>query len=122
MRFIKPISVLAAIAALVGCSHQATPLSTVAMPGSPVHVAAVEDDVQQAKDLITKKFTEARTQVESVQVTATAVARVYTFVCEYRRKEFGQMCAYEAKGQLDVASEKLTTSHRVRLCVGVAEN
>lgn len=119
MRTFKSTLVLVALAAVAGCAHTASPVEPTVQAASRQHVAAAADPDQHAKDLVTQKFTEAGTQVESVEVTPAAGSPgVYTFICEYRRGEFGQMCEYEAKGQLDVITEKMTTHHRVRFCLG----
>jgi len=123
MRLIKPTLAFVALAALVGCGHQ-TPLTT----ASPVTMSrpaarAIESvGLERAKEIVTAKFTEANTQVVSVEVSETPTPLIYAFTCTYRRAEFGSICLYVAKGQVDTDSAKIRSSHRVSACLGSERN
>lgn len=119
MRLIKPTLAFVVLAALVGCSHQA-PLSTaspLAMARAAVH-ATEGTAPDRAKEIVTAKFTEQNTQVVSVAVSETATPLIYDFTCSYRRAEFGKICLYVAKGQVDTDSAMLRSTHRVSACLG----
>ena len=76
----------------------------------------------RAKEIVTTKFTEANTQVVSVEVRETATPLIYDFDCTYRRAEFDKICLYVAKGQVDTDSAKIRSTHRVSACLGAERN
>ena len=69
---------------------------------------------ERAKEIVAAKFTEAITQVVSVEALETATPMIYDVTCTYRRTEFGKICLYVAKGQVDTDPAKILTSQRRR--------
>jgi hypothetical protein len=122
MRCVGFVLACVGFAAVAGCAHVPTPLATALTasnaPRAMTSSAPGQDPLEHAKAIVTRKFSDEHTTVESVDVVETELPAVYTFVCNYRRAEFDQMCEYQAKGQVDVVTEKTASHHRVRFCLG----
>lgn len=123
MTLIKPALAFVVLAALLGCAHQpplpaASPLAMAKASARKLENAGPE----RAKEIVAARFTETNTQIVSVEVKETVTPMIYDFTCSYRRAEFGKICLYVAKGQVDTDSAKLRATHRVSACLGSEGN
>jgi hypothetical protein len=121
MRAFQSSLVLVAALTLIGCAHPVTPVQSTQAPAADMRVSDVPDE-QRAKEIISQKFTEVGTQIAGITLEKTDIAKVYTFICLYRRAEFGQLCLYEAKGQVDIQSGKLVAKRKLTLCFGAEKS
>jgi hypothetical protein len=111
---------LAALVGPLGCAHPLAPVSAIASKAGAPHAAAA-GGLDQAKAIVTQKFTEAGTQVVLVDASPTATPLVYAFTCSYRRTEFGQMCMYSATGEVDTQSGMISSKRKLVSCLGLAK-
>lgn len=123
MRSIKYALAFAALVAPLGCAHNPTPTQATAAIVAAPRVASLEDDIAKAKAIVLQKFTdEGTTQVVVLDAEPTVDQFIYTFTCNYRRLEFGQMCLYQATGEVDIQSGLITEKHKLDSCLGVAKS
>ena len=119
MRSIQSTLTIMMFAVLAGCGKQVAPAATnPIITARPAAAAAKDVGPERAKEIVAAKFTEATTQVVSVEVLETTTPLIYDFTCTYRRAEFGKICLYVAKGQVDTDTAKIRSSHRVSTCLG----